>query len=165
MVSTWIRRVLTVAQSLENTMTNSVTIFTQSSIVSFVDAKNVSRELTAEAAIHKGGAALSAIKDMALDSALAKAHNGKYRAAAEILMGAFPSQHKAFEKLFGTLPWENKSTFLSYIGAMENVKPGKSGEFNKKQANALALMRAIRNIPSFAKVAASEGEVIEAVEA
>ena len=143
-------------------MSNQIAVFNPASVVSFVDNKNVSRELTPEAALHKGGAALSALKDMALDSALAKAHNGKFRAAAEILMGAFPSQHKAFDKLYGALPWTDKATFVSYLIAMENAKPGKSGEYNKKQNNALALMRAIRNIPSFAKVAAEQGEVIEA---
>lgn len=143
-------------------MSNEVTVFAPAGVVNFIDSKNKAHELTPEAAIHKGGAALAALKDLSLESALTKAHNGKYRAAAEIMMVAFPSQHKAYEKLFGGLPWENKASFVAYITAMENAQPGKSGEFNKKQNNARALMRAIRSIPSFAKVAAGEGEVIEA---
>ena len=116
-------------------------------------------ELTSEAALIKGGAALTALKDLALEVALSKAVNGKYRAASEILTVAFPAQAKAFDRLYGAIPWGTKATMLSYIEAMENAKPGKSGEWNKRQVAARALMSAMRNLPAFRK----ESAVIEMV--
>lgn len=140
---------------------SNIALFSQSGLVTFVDTKGNGHELTGEAALFKGGAALAALKDTALDLALAKAHNGKYRAAAEILAVAFPSTHKAFAKLYKAQPWVNKAEFSSYLLAMENAEPGKSGEWNKKQQAARALMRAIREIPAFAK-AVDAADVIEA---
>ena len=142
-------------------MSNAIQLFTQSGNVSFVDAKNNGHELSTEAALFKGGAAMAALKDMALDLALSKAVNGKYRAAAEIFMVAFPGQHKAYTKLFKAQPWANKAEFGSYLLAMEQAAPGKSGDFNKKQQAARALMSACRSIPAFVK-ASVEGDVIEA---
>jgi len=139
---------------------SNIALFSQSGLVHFVDAKANAHELSGEAALFKGGAALAALKDCALDLALAKAHNGKYRAAAEILMVAFPSQHKAYTKLFKAQPWANKTEFASYLHAMELAEPGKSGEWNKKQIAARALLRALREVPAFAKTV--EAEVVEA---
>lgn len=106
-------------------------------------------ELTTEAAIIKGGAALAAAKDLALETAFSKAVNGKYRAASEILSVAFPSQAKAFVKLHRVTPWASKQTMASYIEVMENAEPGKSGNWNAKQVLARALMGALRNLPTF----------------
>lgn len=138
---------------------SQVTLFSQSGLVEFNTKAGVS-QLTGEAAMFKGGAALAALKDAALDLALTKAHNGKYRAAAEIFMVAFPSQHKAFEKLYKSNPWGNKTEFGSYLLAMELAEPGKSGEYNKKQQSARALMRAVRGLPAFART--EQGEVVDA---
>lgn len=140
---------------------SNIALFSQSGLVSFVDKKAVAHELTGEAALFKGGAALAALKDVAIDLALSKAHNGKYRAAAEILMVAFPSQHKAYTKLFKAEAWANKTEFASYLHAMELAEPGKSGQWNKKQVAARALMAALRGIPAFAK-APSEAVTVDA---
>jgi hypothetical protein len=137
---------------------SNITVFTQSNLVQFNTKAGVS-EISAEAALFKGGAALAALKDVALDLALAKAHNGKYRAAAEILGVAFPSKHKAFTNLYKASPWANKAEMASYLSAMEGAEPGKSG-WSKKQLGARALMAALRGIPAFTKVV--EAEVIEA---
>lgn len=131
----------------------------QNAIVSFTDKKNVSHELTFEAALHKGGAALTAVKDMALDMALSKAVNGKYRAAAEIIGGAFPATNKAYAKLFKALPWGNKQEFAAYLAVMERAEGGKNG-FTAKQVTARQLMSALRNLPALAKVA-TESDVVE----
>lgn len=131
----------------------------QNSLVSFTDKKNVSHELTFEAALHKGGAALSAAKDLALDVAMAKSVNGKYRAAAEIIGGAFPATNKAYAKLFKALPWGNKQEFTAYLSVMERAEGGKNG-FSAKQVTARQLMAALRNLPALAKVA-TESDVVE----
>jgi hypothetical protein len=132
-------------------MSNALSTINTSGTMFFVDSKGVQREMAIEAAIHKGGAALRQLKDDALDSALTKASNGKYRAAAEILEGAFPSVHKAYTKLFKAQPWANKAEMASYLMAMENAEPGKSGEFNTKQKAARQLMRSLRALPAFTK--------------
>ena len=43
---------------------------------------------------------------------------------------------------------------------MENARPGKSGEWNKRQVAARTLMHALRNIPAF-KAAPDDRLVIE----
>ena len=133
-------------------MANEITLRSNMDGIVSYNVKNGQAELTAEAALWKGGAALASLKDDALLIALTKAVNGKYRAASEILSVAFPSQARAFEKLYGVTPWANKQTMLSYIQAMENARPGKSGEWNKRQVAARTLMHALRNIPAFKAV-------------
>lgn len=144
-------------------MSNIATI-NASGVTNYYDAKGIQHELATEAALFKGGAALAAVKDDALDSALAKAANGKYRAAADILAVAFPSTHKKFTSLFKAAPWANKAEMASYIGAMENAEPGKSGEWNKKQCAARLLIRSLRSLPAFTREV-SEAVTIEMVAA
>lgn len=139
---------------------SNVALITQSGLVQFTDKKGAAHEITAEGALHRGGAALAALKDAALDLALSKAHNGKYRAAFDILSGAFPSQFKAYTKLFKATPWANKTEFASFIGAMENAEPGKNG-WTKKQNEARHLLSALRGIPAFAR-AADEAVTVDA---
>lgn len=124
-----------------------------SGVITFVDRRAVAHELTTEAAVIKGGAALVAVKDMAFELALSKALNGKYRSAAEILGDAFSSQHKAYAKIFKAEPWANKTEFASYLHAMENAQPGKNG-YTKKQVAARQLIATLRGTAAFAKVAA-----------
>lgn len=141
-------------------MNQAVAIFNQeSNIVSFNDKKGNTHEISAEGALFKGGAALKSLKNHALDSALTKAANGKYRTSADILAASFPSIAKAFDKLH-ILPWSNKSTMNSYLLAMEYATPGKNG-WTAKQSEARMLMQAMRQLPGFAKDAA-EAVVIEA---
>ena len=120
------------------------------------------QEMTTEGAIFKGGAALLAVKDMSLDSALAKAADGKYRAASDIICAAFPRVAKAFGALCGVnaLPWADKAKMTVLIEGAENaeVKPGKAGK-PSKQEMARDLIRAMRNLPAFRK----ESAVIEVV--
>jgi hypothetical protein len=139
---------------------SNVALITQSGLVQFTDKKGAAHEITAEGALHRGGAALAALKDAALDLALSKAHNGKYRAAFDILSGAFPSQFKAYTKLFKATPWSNKTEFASFIGAMENAEPGKNG-WTKKQNEARHLLSALRGIPAFAR-SADEAVTVDA---
>ena len=135
---------------------SNISLITQSGLVAFADKKGVSHEITAEGALHKGGNALAALKEASLDLALAKAHNGKYRAAFDIIADAFPSQYRAYCKLFKVEAWANKTEFTSFIGAMENTKPGKNG-WTKKQVTARSLLSAMRGIPAFAR---SESEAV-----
>ena len=131
----------------------------QTGALAFFDKKGNGHTITAEGALFKGGAALAALKDAALEAALIKAGNGKFRAASDVLCAAFPSIGKAAEKLIGT-PWANKSTMATLIHAVQRAEPGKSGEFSKKQTEARMLCNALCSLPAFAT--AREGEVIEA---
>ena len=140
---------------------SNISLITQSGLVAFVDKKGVAHEITAEGALHKGGNALTALKDAATDLALAKAHNGKYRAAFDIVASAFPSQYRAYCKLFKAEAWATKTEFASFIGAMENAQPGKNG-WTKKQNHARELLASLRGIPAFAR-SKSEAVTIEAV--
>jgi hypothetical protein len=141
-------------------MSNTLTLIdnTGDRLVTFTSGKSEGT-LSAEAALFKGGAALNALKDAALEVALSKAVNGRYRAACDILAVAFPSQDKAYSKLFKALPWSSKAEMGSYIRAMRLAEPGKSGEWNKKQVAARALLSCLEALPAF-KVEAVEGEVV-----
>lgn len=135
---------------------SNISLITQSGLVAFADKKGVAHEITAEGALFKGGNALAALKDAATDLALAKAHNGKYRAAFDIIADAFPSQYRAYSKLFKAEAWANKTEFACFVGAMENAQPGKNG-WTKKQTAARDMLSALRGIPAFAR---SESEAI-----
>lgn len=139
---------------------SNIALITQSGLVDYVDAKGGTHSITVEGALFKGGAALATLKDAAMDIALAKANNGKYRAAFDVIAAAFPSQYRAYSKLFKAEPWANKTEFGSFILAMENAEPGKNG-WSKKQVTARQLLAALRSIPAFAR-SASEAETIEA---
>lgn len=139
---------------------SNISLITQSGLVAFSDKKGTAHEITAEGALHKGGAALAALKEASLDLALAKAHNGKYRAAFDIIADAFSSQYRAYSKLFKAEAWANKTEFACFIGAMENAQPGKNG-WTKKQTTARAMLSALRGIPAFAR-SESEATTIEA---
>lgn len=139
---------------------SDLALFVTDGLVQFADKKGAAHEITPEGALFKGGRALAALKDAAMDLALAKAHNGKYRAAFDILAGAFPSQFKAYAKLFKATPWANKTEFACFIGAMENAEPGKNG-WTKKQNEARHLLAALRCIPAFAR-ASDESVTVDA---
>jgi hypothetical protein len=131
--------------------------------IQFTSGKNVA-SLTAEAALFKGGTALAALKDLALDVAFTKANGGRYRAASDIISVAFPSHAKAYGKLFKAEPWTNKAEMTSFLRAIGNAQPGKSGQWNKKQEAALTLIAAMKRLPAFAPEFVSndvvEGEVV-----
>lgn len=130
--------------------------------LAFFDKKGNGHTITAEGALFKGGAALAALKDAALEGALLKAANGRFRAASDILGAAFPKVAKAAEAYVGN-PWANKHTFGTFIKAVLRAEPGKSGTFSKKQAEARMLAQALTKLPAFAEAAkAEETTVVEA---
>ena len=141
---------------------SAVTIFNaeSTSVLVYEDSKGRSLSITAEGAIIKGGKTLMAmIKDAALESALTKAANGKYRAAADILSVAFPKVGKAAESLLGNV-WANKTNMATLVAAALRAEAGTKG-FNDKQNKARALARALTQLPAFADCAPA-GEVIDA---
>lgn len=126
--------------------------------VVYMDKKERKFELSSEAALFKGGQALKALKDVALQVAGNKAASGRYRAAADILAVAFPKQHKAFVQFLNCEPWANATKFALFIEKCETAEPGKNG-WTAKQQSARALMQAMRQaIPALA----AEHGVIEA---
>jgi hypothetical protein len=142
-------------------MTNQVTIFAAdtSSLIVFENKNGGLFKLSAEGALFKGGAALSALKDAAIESAFSKAVNGKYRAAAEIVGVAFPKVQKACNALLGDA-YANKVNMAAFIGGVELMAEPAKG-WSAKQVNARLLVNSLRNIPSLAK----EGAAMLTVEA
>lgn len=128
---------------------NNIVIFSpESSVLTYNDKKGASHSITCEGAIIKGGKTLmSLFKDAALTSALNKARDGKYRAAADILCVAFPGVGRAAEKLIG-IPWANKSTMATLIGAASRAEPGAKG-YSDKQQRARALVAELLTLPAF----------------
>lgn len=142
---------------------SNVTIFNAEStnVLVYTDAKGRSLSISAEGAIIKGGKTLMGMmKDAALESALTKAANGKYRAAADILAVAFPKVGKAAESLLGTV-WSNKTSMATLIKAALLVSPSATKGYSEKQLKARALAEALCKLPAFADCAPA-GEVIEA---
>ena len=104
---------------------------------------------------------MGALRDNAMESALAKAINGKYRAAADVLAAAFPSQAKAFEKLFNTQPWTSKTTMTAYINALGNATEPAKG-WSKKQAELRPLIGALSVALGITEAKQAEAITIEA---
>jgi hypothetical protein len=129
--------------------------------LTFADKKGVLHGITAEGALFKGGAALAALKDAAIEAALIKAANGRYRAASDVLCAAFPSIGKAAEKLIGS-PWANKSTMGTLVNAVMRAEYKEFTAAGKltKQAEARLLCQALARLPAF-KLEVEAGEVIE----
>lgn len=129
-------------------MSNQITVFSNdNSIVSFSDKKGNAHELSAEGALFKGGAALRALKDVAMLAAYNKAESGRYRSASEILCASFPAVGKAVDKVIGT-PWSSKTTMMTLITAIDRAEQPAKG-WSKKQVEGRAFISALRNLPAF----------------
>jgi hypothetical protein len=129
-------------------MDNQITVFVNdNSIVSFSDKKGNAHQLSAEGALFKGGAALRALKDVAMQAAFSKAEAGRYRSAADILCASFPSVGKAVDKVIGT-PWASKTTMSTLITAVERADEPAKG-WSKKQLEGRAFISALRTLPAF----------------
>lgn len=139
-----------------------ITVFAETAnLVTFVDKKSqADRSLTPEGALFKGGAALAALKDAAVESAFNKAVNGKYRAAAEIIGAAFPRVQKACNSLLGDA-FANKVNMAAFIGGVELMTEPAKG-WSAKQVNARLLVSSLRNIPSLAKETTSVQVTVDA---
>lgn len=124
---------------------NDISVFNSdaNSTVIYMDKKERKFELSTEAALFKGGAALKALKDVALQIAGNKAANGRYRPAADILSVAFPKEYKAFTGFLNCEPWANSSKMCLFLEKCEGATPGKNG-WTAKQHSARALMAAMR---------------------
>lgn len=130
---------------------SNVTIFNAEStnVLMYTDAKGRSLSISAEGAIIKGGKTLMGMmKDAALESALTKAMNGKYRAAADILSVAFPKVGKAATALLGEA-WANKTNMATLVAAALRAEAGSKG-FTANQLKARALANAMVQLPAFA---------------
>ena len=127
---------------------SQITVFSNdNSIVSFNDKKGNAHALSAEGALFKGGAALRALKDVAMQAAYNKAESGRYRSASDILCASFPSVGKAVERAIGT-PWESKATMNTLLTALERVDEPAKG-WSKKQLEGRAFISALRTLPAF----------------
>lgn len=143
---------------------SNVAIFNAEStnVLVYTDAKGRSLSISPEGAIIKGGKTLMGmLKDAALESALTKAMNGKYRAAADVLGAAFPTIIKAGEKYTGTALWASKATMATLVSAVLRAEAKEGKGWNTKQQHARALAKALTQLPAFAELAPAS-EVIEA---
>lgn len=123
-------------------MTNALTAFSSDYSVAFNTKTGVS-SISVEGAIHKGGAALLALKEAATDSAIAKAVNGRYTAAVDVLGAAFPKVLKDTNSLVG-MPALNKHNFATFITGIGRVQESIKG-FSKKQVAARLMAAALRS--------------------
>lgn len=128
-------------------MSNLTVFANDNAIVSFDDKKGRTHQLSAEGALFKGGAALRALKDVAMLSAHSKAEAGRYRSASDILSAAFPSTARAVDKVIGT-PWANKSAMGTFLMALERADEPAKG-WSKKQVEARAFISALRALDAF----------------
>lgn len=115
--------------------------------------------LSLEGAVHKGGAALAALKDVTAQSAVAKAANGRYGPAADILAVAFPAIDKAVRALHG-IPSLNAENFRALLSGIERAPEPKKG-FSKKQVAAKGMVAELRAIKALAP--AKDSNTVEAV--
>lgn len=145
---------------------NQVSVFAvESAPLTFTDKKGNLHGITAEGALFKGGAALAALKDAGLESAIAKAVGGRYRAASDILVAAFPKAGKAFCGVWGaaTAPHANKTTMQGLLAAVETAiweTAAADKKLTKRQAAAAAVAEVLRKIPALATETAP-AEVID----
>lgn len=138
-------------------MSNAITAFNSDFSVTFDTAKGVA-SISVEGALIKGGKALASLKDVAVDSALSKAVNGRYTAAVDVLEGAFPKIVAAVRTLHG-VPSMNKFNFMCVLSGIENAQEPAKG-FSKKQVAARSMVRTLRNCAALAR-AADERVVLE----
>jgi hypothetical protein len=113
---------------------SNVTIFApESTSLTFTTKKGDLKSISAEGACWKGGLALAALKDKAMESAIAKCVNGRYGAATDIAGAAFPSVLKAGEQFLIGGPAANKVNFTAFCDAVMNFTPKAGKEFTVKQ--------------------------------
>ena len=129
-------------------MSTAITVFSSDSAVVYNTKKGDVMHTSPEGALFKGGAALASLKDAALDSAIAKAANGRYGPAVDILETAFPKVAKAVVALVG-MPGLNKANFVTLLGGIERTQEPEKG-FTKRQLAARAVVRTLRNVPALA---------------
>lgn len=118
-----------------------VTIFSgeHSAVVSYFDKKGTCHGITPHGALFKGGEAIKALKDAALDGAFKLAENGRYRAAYDVLGAAFPRTAKQCDEVMSTVAWGNKANFTVFVGAVLRVVPKAGKDLNAKQRTARTL--------------------------
>ena len=133
---------------------------TEGALTQWVDKKGNTREMTTEGALWKGGDALNALKSEALSAALSKAHGGRYRAAYDVIVAAFPSIEKALATLHIGTPYGNKASMGTVLMSVLGQKPKAGKEFGQKQKAALELVRTMLYLPAFEHLRPA-GEVVE----
>ena len=121
-------------------MANDLTVFSDNYAVTFNTKKGIA-SISAEGAIVKGGAALAALRDVAVDSAVAKALNGRYAPATDVIGGAFPRVLASAINLVGH-PCTNKANFVTFLRGVGRVAPSAKG-FSKKQEAARTMARSL----------------------
>jgi len=141
-------------------MTNEISTLMNDSLVAFASKKGDLQQITAEGAVFKGGVALAALKDSLLEVALIKAGHGKYRAASDILVAAYPAVAKKVEGYHETPAWAKKFVFLDLVKKCDAALPGKNG-YTKRQQTCRLFLAALKNTLGVVAPA----EVVETAEA
>ena len=121
-------------------MSTALTTFASEYSVVFDTKKGVA-SLSIEGAIHKGGAALAVLKDVAVDSAVSKAMAGRYTAAVDILSVGFPRVAASTYDLIGA-PSHNKFNFTTFVKGVLNAKVPAKGH-SKKQLVCLDMAKSL----------------------
>ena len=102
-------------------------------VVTYTTAKGAERNLTVHGALFGDKYARASLGNLAVDSAVRYAQNGRYRQASEIIAGGFPSLYKFITERLKMNPTANKSQFTTLAIAVLNADLPKSGKFSPKQ--------------------------------
>lgn len=122
-------------------MASNLTVFSADSCIVYNTKKGDVVSTSPEGALFKGAAALASLKDVALDSAITKALNGRYQVAVDVLGASFPKVAKATNDLLG-LPGLNKANFTAFLRGIDRCQAPAKG-FSKKQVVARSVAIAI----------------------
>lgn len=145
-------------------MSNQLTIIETNHAVVYDAGKSGVRSISTEGALFKGGKALAALKTQGVESAIAKASNGRYGPVCDILTVAFPSIAKAYTKLFAHDPSRDKVSMRAFIKAIEaQVEPEKGWSARQKEAKiVLQVLRAYPALQDADQLAIDAARTVEA---
>ena len=123
-----------------------VSVFcTDTRVLAYTDAKGVTRNISPEGAIIKGGKQIkAALFAAAEESAIKKAADGKYRAAVDIIACGFPKLAKMGETYTGRALWANKDSFSTFVNTVATSYVDPTKKQSEKMILALRMAKHIR---------------------
>lgn len=136
---------------VRETMELNLPVFqaTEHALVSCENKKGERKQVTVEGSYWLKGAEKLSVLDDTATSALRQANGGRYRAAFEIFAAEFKPIEKYMKDGGDAVGWKDAKTFAKAVAYMLNRAPKPGTEFKGSKAIAVALAKAISNIPTF----------------
>jgi len=134
------------SEPAEVAATGAAEVFcTDTRVLAYTDAKGVTRNISPEGAIVKGGKQIrAALWAAAEESAIRKAAAGKYRASADIISAGFPKIAKMAEQYTRRAPWANKESFSTVVNTVATSYIDPEKKQSEKMILALRMAKHIR---------------------